>query len=128
MLLLMVPAAVSAWELGELGQFHFAKLNDQVYVMHGPLEEPSKANQGFMNNPGIIVGKNGIIVIDPGSTYSVGKNVLQEIKKISSLPVVAVFNTHIHGDHWLANQAIKEAYPEAEIYAHPQMIKQANYT
>lgn len=124
--LLIVPAVVSAWELGELGQFQFEKVNDRVYVMHGPLEEPNVANQGFMNNPGLIVGEKGLIIIDPGGTYPVGKQVLQEIKKISSLPVVAVFDTHIHGDHWLANQAIKEAYPTVKMYAHPQMIKQAS--
>jgi glyoxylase-like metal-dependent hydrolase (beta-lactamase superfamily II) len=121
-----MPVAVSAWELGELGHFQFEKINDQAYVMHGPLEEPNKANQGFMNNPGIIVAEKGIIVVDPGGTYPVGKQVLKEIEKISRLPVVAVFDSHIHGDHWLANQAIKEAYPEVKMYAHPQMIKQAN--
>lgn len=124
--LLIVPAVVSAWELGELGPFQFEKVNDRVYVMHGPLEEPNVANQGFMNNPGLIVGEKGLIIIDPGGTYPVGKQVLQEIKKISPLPVVAVFDTHIHGDHWLANQAIKEAYPTVKMYAHPQMIKQAS--
>jgi glyoxylase-like metal-dependent hydrolase (beta-lactamase superfamily II) len=52
--------------------------------------------------------------------------VLKEAAKISPKPVVAVFNTHIHGDHWLANQAVKEAWPQVKIYAHPQTIEQAN--
>ena len=43
--------------------------------------------------------------------------------KITSKEVVAVFNTHVHGDHWLGNQAIKEAYPKAIIYAHKRMIE-----
>ncbi len=125
-IILIMPAAVSAWELGALGKFQFEKVNERVYVMHGPLEEPNVVNQGFMNNPGIIVADKGIIVVDPGGTYPVGKEVLQEIAKISPLPIVAVFDTHIHGDHWLANQAIKEAYPAAKMYAHEQMIQQAN--
>jgi glyoxylase-like metal-dependent hydrolase (beta-lactamase superfamily II) len=51
--------------------------------------------------------------------------VLEEIKKLTNLPIVAAFNTHVHGDHWLGNQAILEQYPQAKIYAHPEMIKQA---
>lgn len=124
--MIFMPLFAYAWDLGETGTYHFEAINQQVYVMHGPLEEPNKKNQGFMNNPAIIVSKTGIIVIDPGSSHLVGKQVLAEIKKVSSLPVVAVFNTHIHGDHWLANQALREAYPEANIYAHPKMIEQAN--
>ena len=50
--------------------------------------------------------QDGVILVDPGSTYQVGKQVLAEIKKVTTKPVVAVFNTHIHGDHWLGNQAI----------------------
>jgi hypothetical protein len=42
----------------------FEKIADNVYVMHGPLDEPNAKNRGFMNNPGLIVGKNGAIIID----------------------------------------------------------------
>ncbi len=117
---------VYAWDLGEEGHFQFEKVNQNVYIMHGPLSEPNAANHGFMNNPGLIVSDNGLIVIDPGSAYSVGLEVLKEIEKISDKPVLAVFNTHIHGDHWLANQAIKEKYSDVKIYGHPDMITQAN--
>ena len=125
-LCLLSATQVSAWNLGEEGSFKFEQVSNNVYVMHGPLSEPSAANQGFMNNPGIIVSDHGLIVIDPGSAYPVGVQVLKEIEKISDKPVLAVFNTHIHGDHWLANQAIKEKYPDVKIYGHPAMIKQAN--
>ncbi len=122
----MLSTQIYAWDLGAEGTFHFELVSKNVYVMHGPLSEPSAANQGFMNNPGLIVADKGLIVIDPGSAYEVGKEVLKEIRKISDKPILAVFNSHIHGDHWLANQAIKEQYPEVKIYAHPDMITQAN--
>ncbi len=103
----------------------FEKIADNVFVMHGPLEEPNPENKGFMNNPGVIIGKNGVIIIDPGSSYQIGKMVLDKVKAITDKPIFAVFNTHIHGDHWLGNQAIVEQYPEVKIYAHKDMIKQA---
>ena len=123
---LIFSSSVYAWDLGKAGTYQFEKINANVYVMHGPLTEPNVENDGFMNNPGIIIADKGLIVIDPGSSYPVGKKVLTEIEKVSDKPVLAVFNTHIHGDHWLANQAIKEKYPQVKIYGHPDMIKQAN--
>jgi glyoxylase-like metal-dependent hydrolase (beta-lactamase superfamily II) len=102
------------------------QVSPSVYVIHGPLATPNPENQGFMNNPAFVVGDSGIIVIDSGSTVQVGDMVLKLIKTVSDLPVVATFSTHIHGDHWLGNQAIAEAYPEARHYAHPKMIEQAN--
>jgi glyoxylase-like metal-dependent hydrolase (beta-lactamase superfamily II) len=125
LILLFVPLYTDAWVLPGLGDYRFEAVADGVYIMHGPLQEPSKQNQGFMNNPGIVVSEKGVILVDPGGTYQVGKQVLAEIKKITTKPVLAVFNSHIHGDHWLGNQAVKEAYPQALIYAHPKMIAQA---
>lgn len=92
-----------------------------VYVIHGPKELPSPANQGFMNNPGFIVGDMGVVVIDPGSSVQVGEMVLGQIEKITDKPVIAVFNSHIHGDHWLGNQAIRAKYPDVPIYAHERI-------
>lgn len=123
-LLLSFSFSVFAWEL-ENKSYQFEKITKNVFVMHGPLEEPNMENEGFMNNPGVIVGKNGLIVIDPGSSLHVGEKVIQEIEKISKKPILAVFNTHIHGDHWLGNQAIVAKYPQVKIYAHPKMIQHA---
>ncbi len=102
------------------------QVSPSTYVIHGPVTLPTPENQGFMNNPAFVVGDSGIIVIDSGSTVQVGDMVLKLIKTVSDLPVVATFSTHIHGDHWLGNQAIAETYPDAKHYAHPNMIEQAN--
>ena len=102
--------------------YAFEKVAENTWVMHGPRELPNPENKGFMNNPGIVKTSAGLVIIDPGSTVKVGEHVLAEVKKINKLPVVAVFNTHIHGDHWLANQAIKAAYPDVKIYGHTEML------
>ena len=116
--------SLNALTLGNLGNFKFEKANDNVYIMHGPEQEPTKENEGFMNNPTVIESKNGLIVIDPGGNYNVGKKILAEIEKLNKKPIIAIFNTHKHGDHWFANKSILEKYPNIPIYALDYMIEQ----
>jgi len=119
----ITSVSIHAFSLGKLGNFEFKKDHDNVYIMHGPPMNPSIENEGFMNNPTLIEGKTGLIVIDPGGNYNVGKKILAEIEKISKKPILATINTHKHGDHWFANKALLEKYPKLVIYAHPHMIK-----
>ncbi len=78
-----------------------------------------------MNNPAWVVTADGVVVIDPGSSVPAGRMVVAQLKKTTAKPVTHVFNTHVHGDHWLGNQAILEAWPKATLIAHPDMIKLA---
>ncbi|HHB11970.1 MAG TPA: MBL fold metallo-hydrolase, partial [Chromatiales bacterium] len=124
-LFLLLPPALPAWTLPGVGDYRFEPVAEGVWVMHGPLAEPNARNHGFMNNPAIVETEAGLVLIDPGSTLEVGRQVIAELRKVSERPVVAVIDTHIHGDHWLANQAVAEAWPKAMRYAHPAMIEQA---
>jgi glyoxylase-like metal-dependent hydrolase (beta-lactamase superfamily II) len=105
--------------------YPLTKLSDRIYVIYGPMGEPTKTNQGFRNNISFVLTSAGVVVIDPGTSVYVGRMALKKIRTVSKKPVIAIFNTHIHGDHWLGNQAFKEAYPKINIYAHANMITQA---
>ncbi|MCA1978788.1 MAG: MBL fold metallo-hydrolase [Thiobacillus sp.] len=96
-----------------------------IHVIHGPQGVPSVKNQGFMNNPAWVITQDGVVVIDPGSSLQAGRMVVAQLKKSTRLPVTHVFNTHVHGDHWLGNQAILDAWPGATLIAHPDMIRKA---
>lgn len=98
----------------------------RTWVIHGPLGDPSPENQGFMNNPAFVITADGVVVIDPGSSVQAGRMVLRQIRQITPKPVTHVINTHVHGDHWLGNQAIHDAFPTAQIMAHPLMIEAAH--
>jgi len=99
---------------------------DRTYVIHGPMEQPTPENKAFINNPAFVLTDAGVVVVDPGSSVYVGDMVLRQIRKVTDQPVVAVLNTHVHGDHWLGNDAMRRAYPDAVIYAHPNMIRAVN--
>lgn len=124
-LLGLMLLAGAAWALQKAAPLRGAWIPDEVapgvYVIHGPTELPSPSNQGFMNNPAFIVTDAGVVVIDPGSSVQVGEMVLARIGRITDKPVLAVFNTHVHGDHWLGNQAIRARYPDVPIYGHERV-------
>ncbi len=108
-----------------LGPYPSQKIAPRTWVVHGPTETPSEKNAGFMNNPGFIVTSNGVVIIDPGSSYNAGKSLLERIRKVTDKPVTHVFASHVHGDHWLGNHAIIEAFPDVQLMAHPEMIREA---
>ena len=121
-LLWLLPISALAETGPAVPDYPADRVADNIYVIHGPLELPNPDNQGFMNNPGFVITSKGIVIVDPGSSVQSGEMVLRVARKISDKPVAAVFNTHVHGDHWLGNQAVRAAYPEVPIYGHPNMI------
>src|ERR1700676_3727522 len=54
---------------------------------------------GAGGNTGIIIGKDGVIVIDAKTTPASAKEMLAEIAKITPKPVTTVIVTHSDGDH-----------------------------
>ena len=48
----ILTSAVHAGPNDMIRNYPVVKVAPDTYVIHGPLGEPSVANQGFMNNPG----------------------------------------------------------------------------
>src|SRR5215467_3463652 len=65
------------------------KLADDVYWTQG----------GAGGNTGIIIGKDGVIVVDAKTTADSAKQVLSEIAKLTPKPVTTVILTHSDADH-----------------------------
>lgn len=114
--------SANAFELGKYGEMKFEKTNKNVFIMHGPAVNPNVENEGFMNNPSVIEAEHGLIMIDPGGNYNVGKKIFSELEKVTKKPIIAIIITHTHGDHWFANKSMKEKYPNVKIYALQHMI------
>jgi glyoxylase-like metal-dependent hydrolase (beta-lactamase superfamily II) len=79
-----------------------------------------------MNNPAAILTDHGVIIVDPGSSKEIGRSLLEKVQTVSHKPVIAVFNTHVHGDHWLGNHGVRDVYPGVPVYAHARMIERVN--
>jgi len=55
--------------------------------------------EGGGGNSGVIIGDKGVIVVDAKTTPAGGKELLDNIAKITPKPVTAVILTHSDGDH-----------------------------
>lgn len=98
------------------------KVTDHCYTIPAMGPYPTPDNFGMFSNPGFIVTSEGVVVVDTGSSIQIGEMMLRQIKKVTDKPVVKVFNTHFHGDHWLGNHAFVNANADVEIYSHPSCI------
>jgi len=119
-LLLSVTASQLSVIAGEF-DYPVTQITDKIQVIFGPLDLPSNKNRGFRNNVVIVNTSKGIVLMDPGGSAWSGDMVAAKIRSMSDTPVVAVFNSHAHGDHWLGNEGIKRHFPDAIIYGHPNM-------
>ena len=108
-----------------LSGYKTTKVADHTWYIPGPRATPNVENKGFMNNPAFTITDKSVIVYDPGSSVLVGRALIKRIREKTKNPITHVFNSHVHGDHWLGNQAFVEENKDVKIYAHPLMIKHA---
>ena len=52
-----------------------------------------------VSNVGMVVGNDGVVIIDTGLDPVVAKRILEQFRKITDKPIKAVVFTHGHGDH-----------------------------
>ncbi len=79
----------------------FTKIADNVYSYVGATDA-SPANS-FAANAGIVIGRDGILVVDTLISAKEGQRFLADIRKISDKPIKYVVNTHTHLDHAFGN-------------------------
>ena len=103
------------------------QLSPRVWMIQAPDGFPTPENRGLMANVVFAIGPQGVVVMDSGCSLQIGEMAIRMIRRLTALPVRAVFNSHYHGDHWLGNHAFAKAYgPQLPIYALPhtqQMIR-----
>ena len=79
-------------------------LGNGVYAVFGSTNEASPENQGRIGNAGFIVGADGTIVINTGSSYRHGRELLETAERVGGKPVVLAVITHrcrYHGQRGL---------------------------
>lgn len=89
-----------------------------AFVFDNPLGDGA----GVDGTAVVIINANDVVVVDAQGTPATARRVIDGIRRLTALPVRYVVNTHWHGDHWLGNQAYRDAFPQVEFIAHPNTI------
>jgi cyclase len=82
-----------------LGSFAFAQGPAPAPLMVHQLKPNVYWIEGGGGNSGVIIGDKGVIVVDAKTTPAAGKELLDDIAKITPKPVTTVILTHSDGDH-----------------------------
>ena len=99
------------------------QISKHVWIIFSPDGFPTPENQGMMCNITFVDTAKGLVVVDSGASVQIGEMAIRQIRKAFNKPVVAIINTHYHGDHWLGNHAYVDAYGDSlPRYAHPGTI------
>ncbi|MGP4003253.1 MBL fold metallo-hydrolase [Streptomyces sp. 8N706] len=70
-----------------------------------------------LNNAGILLAKDGVVVVDTAATEARARMLRQTVQALSARPVTVVVNTHSHGDHTFGNYLFADS---ATVVAHEQ--------
>ena len=81
------------------------QLSPHVWMVYAKDGFPNQENQGLMASILFVVTQKGVVVMDSGASVQIGQMAIRMIKTVTPKPVIAVFNSHYHGDHWLGNHA-----------------------
>lgn len=105
------------------------QLSKHVWLVYSPDGFPTPENRGMMANVIFVVTSAGVVVIDSGASLQIGQMAIRMIRQVTDKPVVAVFNSHYHGDHWLGNHAFVKTYgDQLPIYALQSTIEKLQGT
>src|SRR5947209_10200198 len=98
--------------------FAVKKLANGIYAAINPDGGRAGSNAGF------IVGADCVAVIDTLVAEAPARALLEEIRKVTNLPIRFVINTHYHLDHTGGNKVFAEA--GASILAHKNVATWVN--
>lgn len=84
------------------------------------LRLPRTVFAGVVGNVTVIEQRDGLVLVDAGSSHGAGKRVVAAVKALSKKPVKAVIITHWHNDHPLGLSAVLAEWPDADIISTAQ--------
>ncbi len=87
---------------------HFNQIAPGVYAFIGEMGNRTYENEGLNANVGFIVTKDGVVVIDSGSSYRVAQQIHAAIRRTTKQPVKYVINTGGQDHRWLGNSYFKQ--------------------
>ena len=79
------------------------KINESSYALIGEIGGRTYENQGLNANYGVVVTKDGVILIDSGASKQGAELISKEVQKITAQKIRWVINTGSQDHRWLGN-------------------------
>jgi glyoxylase-like metal-dependent hydrolase (beta-lactamase superfamily II) len=94
---------------------------EDVFAIVGELGNRSPENHGNNATFGLVVTRDGVVLIDSGGTYDGARAIDAVIRSVTDKPVVKVINTGGQDHRWLGNGYFRKQ--GAQIYASEAAVK-----
>jgi quinoprotein relay system zinc metallohydrolase 2 len=104
-----LPAALRAARAGPVVTVEVAP---GIHIRGAPHEEATADNLGGIANIGFIVGRDAVLVTDPGGSLADGEALRAAIRRTTDLPIRHVVLSHAHPDHVFGAGAFQRDGPE----------------
>jgi quinoprotein relay system zinc metallohydrolase 2 len=91
-----LPSAIQASETAPLATEEIAS---GIRIRRGFDEDATLANENAIANTGFIVGREAVLVTDPGGSLTDGERLRVSIAQTTKLPIKYVVMSHVHPDH-----------------------------
>lgn len=101
------------------------RLSPRVAMVFAADGFPTPENRGMMANVVFVITSAGVVVLDSGASVQIGEMAIRRLRTLTDRPVVAIVNSHAHGDHFLGNDAFVQTFGDGlPIHAHPEARRQ----
>ncbi|MGM9491371.1 MBL fold metallo-hydrolase [Ideonella sp. YS5] len=105
---LLVACAAAPAFLAEPVGTQAIQLAGGVYMVPGASGVADEQNLGRIGNAGFIVGDEGVLAIDTGTSYAQGRALLEAIGRVTDKPVREVLVTQVHPEFVFGGAAFRE--------------------
>ncbi|MFN3279835.1 MAG: quinoprotein relay system zinc metallohydrolase 2 [Paracoccus hibiscisoli] len=120
----LVGGAVACRANADLLAAALQEIAPGIHVHFGTSQQMEETPDGRIANLGVIVGRDGVAVIDAGVSRAEGQALHVAIRRLTDRPITHLILTHMHPDHVLGAQVMVEA--GAAVTAHhalPQALQ-----
>lgn len=113
-------AFMSILSVANAVEVSFQSVSPGVYAYIGDIEGRTYDNEGLNANIGLVVTRDGALLIDSGASYQGAEKIAKAVQKVTTQPIKWVINTGGQDHRWLGNGYFKAH--GAEIMAHADAL------
>jgi quinoprotein relay system zinc metallohydrolase 2 len=93
------------------GPFATEEVAPGIHIRRGLDQDATADNQDAIANIGFVIGRDAVLVADPGGSLADGESLRATIRQKTNLPIRYVVMSHVHPDHIFGAGAFRQDDP-----------------